>query len=126
MSAPAQFVHTRGTSIIGTDGEPVRLRGICIGGWLNMENFITGFAANESMMRSGLLDVLGQDRYALFFESLLSNFFDDDDAAFLASMGVNSRPYPPQLQVPGRRCQPVRSEGRGVRPPGPRHSRLRR
>ena len=63
MSASAQFVHTRGTSIIGTDGEPVRLQGICIGGWLNMENFITGFAANESMMRSGVLDVLGQDRY---------------------------------------------------------------
>jgi endoglucanase len=90
MSASAQFVHTRGTSIIGTDGEPVRLQGICIGGWLNMENFITGFAANESMMRSGVLDVLGQDRYTLFFDSLLSNFFGDDDAAFLASIGVNS------------------------------------
>jgi endoglucanase len=90
MSAPAQFVHTNGTSVIGIDGEPVRLRGVCIGGWLNMENFITGYAANESLMRSGVLDVLGQERYRLFFESLLSNFFGDEDAAFLASMGVNS------------------------------------
>ena len=90
MSTPPQFVHTRGTKIIGIDGEPVRLRGICIGGWLNMENFITGFAANESLMRSGVLDVLGRDRYELFFESLLSNFFGDEDAAFLASIGVNS------------------------------------
>ena len=58
MSAPARFVHTQGTTVVGIDGEPVRLRGICIGGWLNMENFITGFAANESMMRSGVLEVL--------------------------------------------------------------------
>lgn len=90
MSTLAQFVHTEGTKVIGTDGEPVRLRGVCIGGWLNMENFITGFAANESLMRAGVLEVLGRERYELFFESLLSNFFGDKDAAFLASIGVNS------------------------------------
>ncbi len=90
MSAPAAFVHTQGTKVIGIDGEPVRLRGVCLGGWLNMENFITGFTANESLMRSGVLEVLGQERYELFFESLLSNFFGDEDAAFLSSIGVNS------------------------------------
>jgi endoglucanase len=90
MSSPAQFVRTNGTSITGIDGEPVRLRGACIGGWLNMENFITGFAGNESLMRSGVLDMLGQERYELFFEALLSNFFAEEDAAFLASIGVNS------------------------------------
>ena len=37
-----------------------------IGGWLNMENFITGHPANESMMRA----VLGPDRSELFFERL--------------------------------------------------------
>ncbi len=90
MSAPAQFVHTRGTEVIGTDGQPVRLRGVCIGGWLNMENFITGYAANESLMRSGVREVLGQERYTLFFERLLANFFGPADAGFLASIGVNS------------------------------------
>ena len=90
MNAPARFLHTQGTTVIGIDGEPGRLRGICIGGWLNMENFITGYAANESMMRSGVLDVLGRDSYELFFESLLSKFFGDEDAAFLASIGVDS------------------------------------
>ncbi len=90
MSTLPRFAHTRGTSVIGIDGEPIRLRGICIGGWLNMENFITGFTANEALMRSGVLDVLGQERYRLFFDSLLSSFFGDEDAAFLASVGVNS------------------------------------
>jgi endoglucanase len=90
MSTLPRFAHTRGTSVIGIDGEPIRLRGICIGGWLNMENFITGFTANEALMRSGVQDVLGQERYQLFFESLLSSFFGNEDAAFLASIGVNS------------------------------------
>jgi aryl-phospho-beta-D-glucosidase BglC (GH1 family) len=90
MSAPTRFVHTQGAEVIGLDDLPLRLRGICIGGWLNMENFITGFAANESLMRTGVLAVLGRERYELFFEALLSNFFGDEDAAFLASMGVNS------------------------------------
>jgi endoglucanase len=90
MSTTPQFVHTKGTNVIGIDGEPVRLRGVCIGGWLNMENFITGFSANEALMRSGVMGVLGQGRYELFFENLLSNFFGEEDAAFLASIGVNS------------------------------------
>ncbi len=90
MSKQPNFVHTQGAKVIGIDGEPLWLRGICIGGWLNMENFITGFAANESLMRSGVLGVLGRDRYELFFETLLSKFFGNEDAAFLASIGINS------------------------------------
>jgi hypothetical protein len=70
-------------------GEVVRLKGVNIGGWLNMENFITGYAANESMMRAAVRDVLGQDRYELFFERLLTAFYDDADVAFLASLGLN-------------------------------------
>ncbi|HTW06647.1 MAG TPA: cellulase family glycosylhydrolase [Acidimicrobiales bacterium] len=90
MDATAQFVRTEGSNVIGIEGEPIRLRGVCLGGWLNMENFITGYAANESLMRSAVLQVLGQQRYDLFFESLLANFFGEADAALLASVGVNS------------------------------------
>ena len=91
-----------------------------------MENFITGFAANESMMRSGVLDVLGQDRYELFFESLLSNFFGDDDAAFLASIGVNSVRIPLNYRHLEDDANPFVVKEEGFAPPGPRHSRLRR
>jgi len=33
----------RGKNIVNGCGEPMRLRGVCFGGWLNMENFITGY-----------------------------------------------------------------------------------
>jgi endoglucanase len=82
-------LHVRGAAIVDGRGEPIRLKGTNIGGWLNMENFITGYAANESMMRAAVRNVLGDDAYELFFERLLSAFYADADAAFLAGLGLN-------------------------------------
>jgi len=79
-----------GSSLVDGRGAPIRLRGTCLGGWMNMENFITGYAANESSMRAAVRNVLGVDRYELFFDRLLSVFFDDADADFLSSLGLNS------------------------------------
>lgn len=56
-------LQTQGSRIVDSNGDPIRLRGTNIGGWLNMENFITGYAASESMMRAAMLAVLGQDKY---------------------------------------------------------------
>ena len=83
-------MRTRGSEILDVHGQPIRLRRVCLGGWLNMENFITGYAANESMMRAAVRRELGDDRYELFFEHLLTNFFGEADAAFLAEAGLNS------------------------------------
>jgi aryl-phospho-beta-D-glucosidase BglC (GH1 family) len=62
---------------------------VCLGGWLNMENFITGYAANETLMRREVGRVLGEERAGRFFERLLTSFFGEDDAAFLAASGFN-------------------------------------
>jgi hypothetical protein len=83
-------IHTRGDSLVDADGATVRLRGPGLGGWMNMENFITGYSANEALMRSTVRDVLGEAKYELFFERLLSVFFAEDDARLLASRGLNS------------------------------------
>lgn len=83
-------VQTRGSQLLDGHGQPIRFRGVCIGGWLNMENFITGYPASESLMRSAVRRVLGDDRSADFFEQLLTSFFAEEDAAFLAANGINS------------------------------------
>jgi endoglucanase len=83
-------IRTDGDKVLDVRGAPVRLRGACIGGWLNMENFITGYAANESLMRAAVRRALGPERYELFFEQLLTSFFGEADAAFLAATGLNS------------------------------------
>jgi endoglucanase len=84
-----KWLRTLGSALVTADGEPTALRGVGVGGWLNMENFITGYPSTESAQRRALRRVLGARRYSLFFESLLTNFFGPDDAAFIASLGMN-------------------------------------
>ncbi|MEV0967897.1 glycoside hydrolase family 5 protein [Microtetraspora glauca] len=82
-------LRVSGSRLVAADGTPVRLRGVGLGGWMNMENFITGYPADESSMRSAVREVLGDDRYELFFDRLLTSFFDEADAALLADLGIN-------------------------------------
>src|SRR3954468_1987840 len=87
--SPPRPLRTEGTKIVDAQGEPVRLKGVNVGGWLNMENFITGYAGNETMMRTAVREVVGQDKYDLFFDRLLTAFYGDADAEFLAGIGLN-------------------------------------
>jgi endoglucanase len=82
-------LQTRGTEFVDSSGRAVRLRGVCVGGWLNMENFITGYSANESLMRSTVTEAIGGDRAAAFFERLLASFFGEADARWLGEAGFN-------------------------------------
>ncbi len=83
------FLRVDGRQFVDESGTSIRLRGVAVGGWLNMENFITGYAANEALMRSTVREVLGDERYELFFDRLLTAFFNEDDAKLLAEMGMN-------------------------------------
>ncbi|KAJ5113630.1 putative glucan 1-3-beta-glucosidase A [Penicillium angulare] len=68
---------------------PLILRGAAIGGWMNMENFITGYAGHEREHRAALLEVLGKEKYDHFFNEWLWHFFTEADAKYFASLGLN-------------------------------------
>ena len=89
VSAPSGVIKTSGSQFLDPDGQPLLLRGVCLGGWLNMENFITGYSANETLMRREVRRAIGDDRADRFFERLLSKFFDEPDATFLGESGFN-------------------------------------
>ncbi|SEG74423.1 Aryl-phospho-beta-D-glucosidase BglC, GH1 family [Thermomonospora echinospora] len=89
MTDDQRFLRVSGDRLVDGSGAVVRLRGVGVGGWLNMENFITGYPATETLMRRAVRDVLGDERYRRFFDRLLTAFFDERDAAFLASLGLN-------------------------------------
>src|SRR3954467_11909149 len=99
-------LRTEGSQIVDHRGEAIRLKGVNIGGWLNMENFITGYAANETMMRSEMRKVLGDDHCELFFDRLLSAFYADADAAFLAETGLNCVRIPVNYRHLGSDAKP--------------------
>jgi endoglucanase len=82
-------LRTQGAAVVDGDGTPVLLRGVGLGGWMNMENFITGYPATESQMRAAVAGVLGPERAERFLDRLLARFFEAQDAALLAQLGVN-------------------------------------
>ena len=45
--APTSYLRVNGASIVDDSDTAVRLQGPCLGGWMNMENFITGYPASE-------------------------------------------------------------------------------
>lgn len=82
-------LRVSGDQLVRGDEELVVLRGVGLGGWLTMENFITGYPATESQQRRVLRRVLGEEGYERFFARFYRAFFDEDDAAFIASTGMN-------------------------------------
>ncbi|HVO75162.1 MAG TPA: cellulase family glycosylhydrolase, partial [Ignavibacteriaceae bacterium] len=89
MSNDEIWLKVSGDQIVNQNGNTVYLRGFGLGGMLHMENFIDGYAANEETMREDLLEVLGKEKYNLFFENFYKNYFTEPDAEYINSLGLN-------------------------------------
>jgi len=78
-----------GDQLVNLKGDTVVLRGFGLGGMLHLENFIDGYPANEEAMKEGLLEVLGEKKYNLFFDHFLESYFTEADAEYIHSLGLN-------------------------------------
>ncbi|KAL1659424.1 glycoside hydrolase family 5 protein [Schizophyllum commune] len=83
------LLKVSGTKIVDEQGQEVILRGAGLGGWMNMENFITGYPATEAAIRDALTETIGAEKAEFFFDKFLEYFFQDEDAAFFKSLGLN-------------------------------------
>jgi len=86
---PHDILQVQGEQVVDGNGHPVILRGAGLGGWMNMENFISGYPGHESQHRAAMLKVLGKEKQEFFFDKYLEYFFMEDDAKFFASLGLN-------------------------------------
>src|SRR4051794_41532893 len=94
-------LRVEGGAIVDGEGGRVLLRGVGLGGWLNMENFITGYPATESLQRAALRAALGEEGYRRFFGRLLPDLFAAPHARHLASLRLHTPRGPfrdPHLQ----------------------------
>jgi endoglucanase len=78
----------KGGKIVDGSGREVRLRGSCVGGWMNMENFINGYPGSESGMREALAAAIGPGRAAFFMGRVLDNMLGEADLGFMKSCGA--------------------------------------
>ena len=83
-----ELLQVKGNRILQGEGKPIMLRGVCIGGWMNMEEFINGYPGSEHGLRRAIGEVLGPELGELFFDRMLDNFFNEADAAYLKSLGA--------------------------------------
>ncbi|KAJ7213856.1 glycoside hydrolase family 5 protein [Mycena pura] len=83
------LLQVSGTKIINEEGNEVILRGAGLGGWMNMENFISGYPGCEFQIRQALADAIGQEKSEFFFDKFLEYFFMDADAKFFSTLGLN-------------------------------------
>lgn len=83
----SDFLRVKDCEIVNGRGEVVRLRGFCLGGWMNLENFIIGYPAHESGIRAALVKVLGEPKARFFFERFLHYFVGEDDLRFIKGLG---------------------------------------
>ncbi len=83
------MLSVRDNRIVDSGGKPVRLRGTCIGGWMNMENFINGYPGTEHGVRAALDEVLGPAKAGFFFARWLDYFLSERDIAFIRQCGAN-------------------------------------
>ncbi|PFH49164.1 glycoside hydrolase family 5 protein [Amanita thiersii Skay4041] len=83
------LIKVSGTKLIDERGDEVVLRGAGLGGWMNMENFITGYPGCEFQIREALAQTIGSKKAEFFFDKFLEYFFTDADAQFFKSLGLN-------------------------------------
>jgi endoglucanase len=83
------MLQVKKDKIVDASGKPVRLRGVNLGGWMMMENFMIGFPGVESNLRATMAKTLGPSKAQFFFERLLDYFLTEDDFFFLESLGMN-------------------------------------
>ncbi len=83
------FISVDGDRLLDPAGEPLVLRGVNLGGWMLMENFIDGYPATESLARAALREAMGEARYERFSELFLRAFYGEPDARLITSLGMN-------------------------------------
>ena len=70
-------------------GRAIRLRGMNLGGWMLIEDYIIGLPWTEWKLREQFRKVLGEESYTAFFNAYDQAYIAEADIAFLARTGFN-------------------------------------
>src|SRR6266481_3835973 len=92
-SASAQFAHTDHKQIVDAAGKPLLLRAINLGNWLVPEGYMwlfQGGPQSPSEIRALVLELLGPEGSAAFWQKYRENYVTREDLALLHRAGFNA------------------------------------
>ena len=87
------FLKANGKTIVNAKGKEIILRGIGLGGWMLQEPYMLqlgGVAANQSLIRTKITNLIGEDATNTFYNAWLANYCRKADIDSLAAWGFNS------------------------------------
>ncbi len=89
-TAPLPFLHTSGTQIVDTAGNPVSLQGVDLGGWLLWEGWMFGGGyTGETAIVDRLATLVGMPAAEQFHAEVQQSMIQESDIAQIASLGFN-------------------------------------
>lgn len=83
-----EILRAKGLEIVDS-GRPVRLRGVNLGGWMLIEDYMIGLPWTEWKIREQFRKILGADAYDAFFHAYDEAYIAEADISFLARQGFN-------------------------------------
>ena len=86
--APGRVLQAKGFQIMLGE-KAVRLRGVNLGGWMLIEDYMIGLPWTEWKIREQFRRVLGEESYSAFFNAYMESYIAEADIAFLAQCGFN-------------------------------------
>ncbi len=86
------FVHADHQQIIGTDGKPLILRGMGLGGWMIQEGYMLNVPnlGAQHVIRNRISEIVGPEKTERFYQSWRDNAVTKADIEAMASWGFNS------------------------------------
>ncbi|NLR10183.1 MULTISPECIES: glycoside hydrolase family 5 protein [Lactobacillaceae] len=84
----ADFIEVKQDQLYFKD-QPLTLRGLGIGTWLNIEHFMIGMPGPQSMILKSIDRAYGDGKGHEFLDAYIDSFVNEDDFKFLKKLGVN-------------------------------------
>ncbi len=89
---PAGFVHQSGTQLLDGANQPLRLRGVNLGGWLSWEGWLWGQGTDyigETAMMNNLTSLVGATPASQFQTNVYNNYVTGADFHQMSEDGLN-------------------------------------
>ena len=87
-ASAGKVLQARGLQIVEGD-KAVHLRGVNLGGWMLIEDYMIGLPWTEWKIREQFRHVLGDEKYSAFFNAYMDSYIAEPDITFLARSGFN-------------------------------------
>ncbi len=90
VAGPNPMIHQEGTRIIDPEGNPIKLRGVILEGWLMWNGSLWGVGfTSETQITEKLVQLIGEDDFKTFRSGIYDNFIIEQDIEMIADLGLN-------------------------------------